>query len=321
MKNLLSNNIKKEMRIFQKKYSQHINSDVPLLRNVIDFIIKNKGKQIRPQLLILLSKGYNSINEETYISCVLIETLHNATLLHDDVVDNSNFRRGVFSINSIWKNKIAVLVGDYLLAKGVIISSENDKKEHLNILSNTVKTMIEGELIQLKKNNSIKITEKEYLKIIDKKTGSLFCACGKFIALNNNLDTEEENLLKIITNNIGIIFQIKDDLLDFEKSIKKSKVQFIDIINNQITLPIIYVLQNSKTKKKKILKNLLKKDNKNYEIIENIYKIIIEEGGISYTENKISSLKEKTFILINKLSLNNKDEIKNIINLIINRKT
>ena len=149
----------------------------------------------------------------------------------------------------------------------------------------------------------------------------MFCACGKFIALNNNLDTEEENLLKIITNNIGIIFQIKDDLLDFEKSIKKSKVQFIDIINNQITLPIIYVLENSKTKKKKILKNLLKKDNKNYEIIENIYKIIIEEGGISYTENKISSLKEKTFILINKLSLNNKDEIKNIINLIINRKT
>ena len=138
---------------------------------------------------------------------------------------------------------------------------------------------------------------------------------------NNNLDKEEEDILKIITNNIGIIFQIKDDLLDFEKSIKKSKVQFIDIINNQITLPIIYVLENSKTKKKKILKNLLKKDNKNYEIIENIYKIIIEEGGISYTENKISSLKEKTFILINKLSLNNKDEIKNIINLIINRKT
>ena len=318
---MLSKNIKKEMKLFQKKYSSYINSDVPLLKSVISFIVKNKGKQIRPQLILILSKGYKSkLEEDTYTSCVLVETLHNATLLHDDVVDDASLRRGVFSVNNIWKNKIAVLVGDYLLAKGVIISSEQDKKEHLNILSNTVKTMIEGELTQFKKNNKIKISEKEYFNIINKKTGSLFNACGQFVALNNNLSKNEEKILQKITNNIGIIFQIKDDLLDFEKTKIKSKTKFIDVINNQLTLPIIHVLHNSSFKIKRQLKGLLKKDDKNYEIIENIYKIITEEGGIKYSENKIIELQEETCILINQLSLNNKAEIREMIKYISKRK-
>ncbi len=253
-----------EMEVFEKKFRDSMSSNVSLLNRITHFIVNRKGKQMRPMFVFLVSKmfGNGEVNERTYRGAAVIELIHTATLVHDDVVDESYKRRGFFSINALWKNKIAVLVGDYLLSKGLLLSIENEDFDILKIISLAVREMSQGELLQIEKSRSLDITLDTYFEIIRQKTATLLASCCAIGAKAVNCNKKEVMKMHKLGELIGMAFQIKDDLFDYGKR-KIGKPIGIDIKEKKMTLPLIHVLNKSSKSEKRFIINTIKNSNKN----------------------------------------------------------
>ena len=314
--------ISKEMEVFEEKFSKLMLSKVPLLNRITHYIIKRKGKQMRPMLIFLCSKllSNGKVNDKVYRGASVIELIHTATLIHDDVVDESNKRRGFFSINAIWKNKIAVLVGDFLLSKGMLLCIDNKDYDILDVISESVKQMSEGELLQIEKTKKLNIDEKTYFEIIQKKTASLISSCCKIAAISVTTNSNQIEKISKLGMYIGIAFQIKDDLFDYGKS-RIGKPRGIDIKQKKLTLPLIYTLNNVEKKEKKWIVNSLKKRNKSRTLINQIISLVKERGGLNYaieTMNKYHQLSLKE--LEDFKDSRYKDSLITMINYVIQRK-
>ncbi len=291
--------IAEELKTFEPFFRKLMKSKTPLLNIITNYIVKRKGKQMRPILVFLSAKLLGEINKSTYNAASLIEFMHTATLIHDDVVDDSHFRRGVFSINALWKNKIAVLVGDYLLSKGLLLAVDNKEYNHLQTLSATVKEMSEGELLQIEKSRKLDITEDVYYDIIRKKTAVLIAACSSIGAKSVSADETVVNKMWNFGELVGMAFQIKDDIFDFDKNNKTGKPAGNDIKEKKMTLPLIYALNNvSAADKRKIIK-IIKSKNNNAEKINHVVDFVIKNGGIEYSEQKMNDFKNKALDILN----------------------
>ena len=309
------------MEIFEEKFSKMMLSNVPLLNRITHYIIKRKGKQMRPMFIFLFSKLLNQgiVNEKVYRGASVIELIHTATLIHDDVVDDSKRRRGFFSINAIWKNKIAVLVGDFLLSRGMILCIENKDYEHLDIISESVIKMSEGELLQIEKSRSLDIDETVYFEIIKKKTASLISSCCKIAAVSVTKQKKIIESVSKIGENIGIAFQIKDDLFDYGKR-KIGKPRGIDIKEKKLTLPLIYTLNEVDNRKRKWIINSIKKHNRDKSRIKEIISLVKETGGLEYAIEKMNYFHKIALEDLNKLPDNEfKSSLTEMINYVIQR--
>ncbi len=282
-----------EFNLYKENFSLIMKSDVAIVDNIAKYIVRHKGKGLRPLLVILSSKLAGTPNKNTYIVATLIEILHTATLIHDDVVDNSNIRRNFPAINAIWKNKISVLMGDYLLAKSLISATETGKMEIMNLLAETSRRLSQGELFQIEKSRKLNINEEEYFKLISDKTAALISACTELGAITVDSSNEERNALKLYGEHLGIAFQIKDDILDYEGKQKiVGKPVGADIKEKKITLPLILAMKNAQEKeKKKIIKKL--KRGPSDEEISNIITFCIENGGLSGAKTIMESYATK----------------------------
>jgi len=296
------NEIKKpiaaDIDAFEERFKSSMQSSVPLLDRITHYIVKRKGKQIRPMFVFFSASICGGINESTHRGAALVELLHTATLVHDDVVDNSYQRRGFFSINALWKNKIAVLVGDYLLSKGLLLSIDNNDFELLRIVSEAVKQMSEGELLQIEKVRRMDIGETVYYEVIRQKTASLIascCACG---AASAGADKETIEKMRLFGEKIGIAFQIKDDMFDFGTD-DVGKPLGIDIKEKKVTLPLIYSLNNCDTATKKRMINLVKNHNDEAEKIKQIISFVKSSGGLEYAETQMKKYQEEAFDILN----------------------
>ena len=276
------------MALFESKFKNSLKTSVPLLDKIMHYIIKRKGKQMRPLFVFLTAKLFNNVNESTYTAASLIELLHTATLVHDDIIDEANFRRGVFSINALWKNKISVLVGDFLLSRGLLLAVENEQFQLLKIMSTAVKEMSEGELLQIEKTRRLDITEEVYFEIIKKKTAALISACCEAGAASTNAHKNDILKMRTFGEKAGIAFQIKDDLFDYTQNPLIGKPTGIDIREKKMTLPLIYTLNNSDKKTKAFIINTIKNDSKNSKKVEQIINIVKEKKGLEYAKNKMN---------------------------------
>lgn len=293
--------ILKEMELFESKFKESMRTKVPLLNRITRYIVRRKGKQMRPMFVFLVAKMVSDgkFEERTYRGASIIELIHTATLVHDDVVDESNKRRGFFSINALWKNKIAVLVGDYLLSKGLLLSIDNDDFDLLKLISVAVREMSEGELLQIEKARKLDITEEVYFEIIRQKTASLIAACCGIGAASVGSDTENIEQMRVFGELIGIAFQIKDDLFDYTEE-KIGKPTGIDIKEQKMTLPLIYALNQCAEKDRKWLINSIKKHNKNSRRVKEVIAFVHEKGGIEYTIEKMNEYREKALEILAK---------------------
>jgi octaprenyl-diphosphate synthase len=278
--------IAEELELFEKKFAENVRSKNAMLDRIMRFIIRRKGKQMRPMFVFLAAKISGEITEATYRASSLIELLHTATLVHDDVVDDANMRRNFFSINALWKNKVAVLVGDYLLSKGLLLSLDNNDFEILKIVSTAVKEMSEGELLQIEKTRKLDIKEDVYFEIIRSKTASLLAsACGAG-AWSATQDQEKTMLFKSFGEKIGISFQIKDDLFDYGHD-NIGKPTGIDIKEKKMTLPLIYTLQQADDSTKRRIIYIVKNQNKDKNKVNEVIEIVKNSGGIQYAREKM----------------------------------
>jgi len=297
MMNFVKKVIGPELDIFEKKFAEAVRSNTPLLDRIMKYIIKRKGKQLRPMFVFLCARLGGQINESTYRAAALVELLHTATLVHDDVVDESMERRGFFSINAIWKNKIAVLVGDYLLSKGLLLSTTNEDFVHLHILSEAVKKMSEGELLQLEKSRKLNLDEDTYFEIIKNKTASLLssaCAVGIYSTSKDEILTNE---LKLFGEKVGIAFQIKDDLFDYGFD-DVGKPTGNDIKEKKLTLPLIYTLNKSGRETRRKLIHIVKNENKNPESVKFVIDAVISAGGINYAQDKMNIYRDEALAIL-----------------------
>jgi octaprenyl-diphosphate synthase len=290
--------IEKEMADFEAYFAKTMRSEVPLLNIILNYILRRKGKQMRP-LLVFLTAGLNGkISEATYIAATFIELLHTASLVHDDVVDDANERRGALSINALWNSKIAVLVGDYMLSKGMLISVEKGRFDMLEIVSEAVKSMSEGELLQLQKARKQNIKEEDYFRIIKSKTAALISACTACGARSVTNDTDTIQLMKDFGENIGVAFQIRDDLLDYEGTGITGKIAGNDIKERKITLPLIYALEQSNGSKKRHILNIVKSRKKSKSEINEVIQFVSENGGMDYGELKMNQYRDKALAIL-----------------------
>jgi octaprenyl-diphosphate synthase len=296
------NEIKKpiaaEIDVFEERFKASMQSSVPLLDRITHYIVKRKGKQIRPMFVFFSASICGGINESTHRGAALVELLHTASLVHDDVVDNSYQRRGFFSINALWKNKIAVLVGDFLLSKGLLLSVENNDYELLRIVSEAVRQMSEGELLQVEKVRRMDIEEPVYYEVIRQKTASLIascCACG---AASAGADAETTERMRLFGEKVGIAFQIKDDMFDFGTD-DVGKPLGIDTKEKKVTLPLIYVLNNADKADKRRIINLVKNHNDDPEKIKQIISFVNERGGLQYAETQMKKHQDEAFEILN----------------------
>jgi len=283
---------------FEEKFKSSMQSSVPLLDRITHYIVKRKGKQIRPMFVFFSASICGGITEATHRGAALVELLHTATLVHDDVVDNSYQRRGFFSINALWKNKIAVLVGDFLLSKGLLLSIENNDFKLLQIVSEAVKQMSEGELLQVEKVRRMDVDEPIYYEVIRQKTASLIascCACG---AASAGADEETIEKMRSFGEKIGIAFQIKDDMFDFGTD-DVGKPLGIDIKEKKVTLPLIYSLNNTTSSERKRIINLVKNHNDDPKKIEQIIRFVKESGGLQYAETQMKKYQDEAFEILN----------------------
>lgn len=290
----IKKSLSNELKAFNKVFKQSVKSNVPLLDVIMRYILKSKGKQLRPLFVLLSADLLGEINDSTYRAATLIELMHTATLVHDDVVDDSFQRRGRFSINYLWKNKIAVLAGDYLLSRGMMLALKNKDFEVLTIVSEAVRDMSEGELLQLEKARKLDISEEVYFEIIRQKTASLLASCFATGAASVTDDAKVIEKMKLIGEYAGIAFQIKDDLFDFDPGNKTGKPSGIDIKEKKMTLPLIYLLSQSSILEKRKIINIVKRHNTNNEKIEWLIKRVEEAGGLEYTEKKMLEYKNKS---------------------------
>ncbi|HWD90484.1 MAG TPA: polyprenyl synthetase family protein [Mucilaginibacter sp.] len=296
------NEIKKpiaaEIDAFEERFKASMQSSVPLLDRITHYIVKRKGKQIRPMFVFFSASICGDINDSTYRGAALVELLHTATLVHDDVVDNSYQRRGFFSINALWKNKIAVLVGDFLFSKGMLLSLENDDFKLLRIVSEAIKQMSEGELLQVEKVRRMDVDEPIYYEVIRQKTASLIascCACG---AASAGADEDTVAKMKLFGEKIGIAFQIKDDMFDFGTD-DVGKPLGIDIKEKKVTLPLIYSLKRASSSDRKRIINLVKNHNDDPKKIGEVIRFVNETGGLQYAETQMKRYQEEAFAILN----------------------
>ena len=295
--------IAEELNIFEQKFAQSVKSNTPLLDRIMKYIIKRKGKQLRPMFVFLSAKLHGPVNESTYRAAALVELLHTATLVHDDVVDESLERRGFFSINALWKNKIAVLVGDYLLSKGLLLSTGAGDIKHLHILSDAVKQMSEGELLQLEKSRKLNLKEDIYFEIIRSKTASLLssaCAVGAWSTSRDEIITEK---MKLFGEKTGIAFQIKDDLFDYGHE-DVGKPTGNDLKEKKLTLPLIYTLNNIDAAEKRKIIYIIKNQNKDPAKIKYVLTRVIETGGIKYAARKMVEYRDEALQILSEFPEN-----------------
>jgi octaprenyl-diphosphate synthase len=290
--------IEAEMKYFEPYYKKNFDTKIPLLNVITNYLIRRKGKQMRPMLVFLSAKLNGNMNNGTYTAAGLIELLHNATLIHDDVVDETYQRRGFFSINALWRSKIAVLVGDYYLAMGLIKSLEENQTEVLRIVSKAVKAMSEGELIQIEKSRKLNITEESYYEIIRKKTATLIAACTAAGALSSGASKEKIALMNSFGENLGLAFQIRDDLLDYERANLAGKPTGNDLKEKKMTLPLIYVLEKQSSVKKHQILSTIKRHHKNEKKIAPIVQFVKDNGGIDYARKKMGEFRDKALKIL-----------------------
>ncbi|UAM98435.1 polyprenyl synthetase family protein [Polaribacter litorisediminis] len=291
--------IKSEMELFEKKFKDAMLSKAPLLNRITYYIVRRKGKQMRPMFVFLVAKMVSDggFDERTYRGASVVELIHTATLVHDDVVDDSNRRRGFFSVNALWKNKIAVLVGDYLLSKGLLLSIDNEDFDLLKLISIAVREMSEGELLQIEKARKLDITEDIYFDIIRQKTATLIAACCGIGAASVGANQDTVQQMRKFGEYIGIAFQIKDDLFDYSDE-KIGKPTGIDIKEQKMTLPLIYTLNNCSKKQKSWIINSIKKYNKDKVRVKEVIAFVKENGGIAYTISKMNDYKNKALVIL-----------------------
>jgi len=314
--------VEKEMELFEKKFFESMSSKVALLNRITHFIVNRKGKQMRPMFVFLVAKMVSNggVNERTYRGASVIELIHTATLVHDDVVDDSNMRRGFFSINALWKNKIAVLVGDYLLSKGLLLSIDNDDFDLLKIISVAVREMSEGELLQIEKARRLDITEDIYYEIIRQKTATLIAACCSLGAASVKPGSDEVEKMRRFGELIGMAFQIKDDLFDYGDE-QIGKPTGIDIKEQKMTLPLIYTLNNSSPSQKKWIINSVKNHNKDKNRVNEVITFVKTQGGLDYAVSKMKEFQKEALALLELYpSSSYKDSLILMVNYVIDRK-
>jgi octaprenyl-diphosphate synthase len=311
-----------EMELFEKKFYESMSSKVALLNRITYYIVNRKGKQMRPMFVFLTAKMLSggTVNERTYRGACVIELIHTATLVHDDVVDDSNRRRGFFSINALWKNKIAVLVGDYLLSKGLLLSIDHGDFDLLRIISVAVREMSEGELLQIEKARRLDITEDIYYEIIRQKTATLIAACCALGAKSVSDDEVQVETMRKFGELIGMAFQIKDDLFDYtDEAI--GKPTGIDIKEQKMTLPLIYALNNCSSKEKSWCINSIKNHNKDKKRVKEVIQFVKDKNGLTYAEEKMAQFQQEALALIQNFPNSTyKDSLVLMVNYVIERK-
>lgn len=287
-----------EMARFESYFNRTLKTDIPLLKIILNYILRRKGKQMRP-LLVFLTAGLNgSISESTYVAATLIELLHTASLVHDDVVDDAHERRGSLSINALWNSKIAVLVGDYMLAQGLLISVEKSRYDMLEIVSDAVRSMAEGELLQLQKARKLNIREEDYYKIIISKTAALISACTATGARSVTENADTIQLMKDFGENIGIAFQIRDDILDYELNGLTGKTVGNDIKERKITLPLIQALELASSSRKREILSIVRSTKKTKSEIADVIQFVSSAGGLEYAEIKMNQYRDKALAIL-----------------------
>ncbi len=295
---LIKRSIAAELKSFESEFRNILRSKIPLLNIITNYIIRRKGKQMRPMFVFLSAKLLGDITPSTYIAAALIEILHTATLIHDDVVDDTHERRGFLSINAIWKSKVAVLVGDYLLSRGLLLAVNNKQYEVLNIVSHAVKDMSEGELLQIQKSRKLNLTEEQYYEIIRKKTATLIASCTACGAKSVSASDEVVDQMWKFGEYTGMAFQIKDDLLDYHDRSIIGKPTGNDIKEKKLTLPLIHVLSNNnKSDNKKIL-TIINNKKKNSKNIKEVIEFVKKNGGIEYSVSKMIEYRNKALGII-----------------------
>jgi len=318
---LIKSPIKKEMELFEKKFSNLMISNVSLLNRITHYVVNRKGKQMRPMFVFLSSKLISSEVSpgKVYRAASIIELIHTATLIHDDVIDSSNMRRGFFSLNALWKNKIAVLVGDFLLSKGMLLCIDNNDFDLLKIISNSVKDMSEGELLQIEKARRLDIDEQTYFEIITKKTASLIASCCALGAAASNGSKDQIEFFRKLGEKVGIAFQLKDDLFDYGDK-KIGKPVGVDLKEKKLTLPVIYAINNSSKSKKKWLINSIKNHNKNSKVIKEVIDYVKAVGGLEYSNNKLNLIHQSALNDLKELDESvYKESLIKLINYVIER--
>ena len=291
------NLIEHELKLFEEKFKVAVKSNVSMLDRIMRYVVKRKGKQLRPMFVFLSARLCGEVNESTYRAASLVELLHTATLVHDDVVDDAMERRGFFSVYALWKNKASVLVGDYLLAKGLLLSLDNNDFQILKYLSDAVRQMSEGELLQMEKSRTLNLSEEVYFEIIRNKTASLLasaCAAGCWSA---SKDEEKAARMKAFGDKVGIAFQIKDDLFDYASQ-DVGKPTGNDIKEKKLTLPLIYTLNNTDKETRRKIIYILKNENTRKEKVNYIIDAVEKNGGIAYTVNKMNAYKNEALQIL-----------------------
>jgi octaprenyl-diphosphate synthase len=281
--------VEKELAEFEQFFSSTMKSDVPLLDKVTHYLVKRKGKQIRPLFVFLSCKMFSETNAKSFDAAALVELLHTATLVHDDVVDDANERRGYFSVNALWKNKIAVLVGDYMLSRILLLSIEKQNTDLLAIIARSVREMSEGELLQIEKARKLDITEDVYFEVIRKKTASLIATCCEAGYLASGGTTHRE-VMRLFGEKVGLSFQLKDDIFDFGSAAEIGKPTGNDIREQKMTLPIIYTLNNAPAAEATELRNIIKNHNDSESHIRKAIDLVKRNKGIEYAEQRMRSL-------------------------------
>ncbi len=312
--------IKSEMAEFELKFKDLMKSKVTLLDHIMNYIVKRKGKQMRPMFVFLSAGVCGGINDSSHRGAALIELLHTATLVHDDVVDDANYRRGFFSINALWKNKIAVLVGDYLLSRGLLLSVDNEEFDLLKLVSNAVKEMAEGELLQIAKARKLDITEEVYYKIIRQKTASLMASCCAVGASSTDSDPETIEQMRSFGEAVGMAFQIKDDLFDYGEE-EIGKPVGIDIKEKKMTLPLIYALQKADWFERKRIIHLIRNKSENKKAVNEVITFVKKSGGLEYTKTVMNKYyREAMSILEGFPDSEYKQSLADLVNYSIERK-
>ena len=292
--------IETELAQFEEHFKNTMRSDVPLLDKVTQYIVKRKGKQMRPMFVFLTAKMLGESNVTTFDAASLVELLHTATLVHDDVVDDANERRGFFSVNALWKNKIAVLVGDYMLSRILLLSIEKNNTELLGIVARSVREMSEGELLQIEKARHLDITEEIYFEVIRKKTASLIATCCEAGAISVGATDQRENMRKF-GELVGLAFQIKDDIFDFGSPGNIGKPTGNDIREQKMTLPIIYTINHGSKKDGSKLIDIIKNHNEESKKIKLAIQLVINNGGIEYAHQRMTELANEALEIIQPL--------------------
>jgi octaprenyl-diphosphate synthase len=308
------------MEEFEGRFRSSMRSEVALLDKITHYIVKRKGKQMRPMFVFLTAKMLSDTNDQTYRAATLIELLHTATLVHDDVVDDASKRRGFFSINALWKNKVAVLVGDYLLSRGLLLAVKHKDFHLLEITSNAVREMSEGELLQMEKARKLDITEEIYFNIIRQKTASLIASCCASGAASVSEDKEVIEQMRLFGETVGIAFQIRDDLFDYGSDANIGKPTGIDIKEKKMTLPLIYALNNSDRSEKRFIINTIKNHNTDKKRVAQVITMVREKGGIEYTVKRMKEFQQKSLAMLESYPNNEaRKSLVDLVNFVIDR--